>query len=235
VHATVPAKLLHARAARVPAALAETARARAAHASAARAMATRAASGKGTAARRAGGMRRGSIIPRFPRTFRDRSPTAGARRGQDRMNTLETRLRDDVKTAMKAGAKDELDVLRMLLSEGKKIVIDSGAAGDAIPDDVMLKVLRKGIKTRTESAEMFEKAGRKDLLDVERFQIGIIERYLPKTLGEADIEAVVDAVIRELGAKDRSAMGKVIKEVMARLAGQAEGQMVSRLVGARLS
>ena len=151
------------------------------------------------------------------------------------MSSLESRLREDVKTAMKAGAKEELEVLRMLISEGKKIVIDSGAAADAIPDDVLLKVLKKGVKTRTESAEMYAKAGRKDLLDVERFQIGVIERYLPKTLGEPEVGAAVDAVIRELGATDKAAMGKVIKAVMARLAGQADGQMVSRLVAARLS
>jgi uncharacterized protein len=151
------------------------------------------------------------------------------------MTSLETRLREDVKTAMKAGNRDELDVLRMLLSEGKKVVIDAGGASDAIPDDVLMKVLKKGVKTRSESAAMYEKAGRKDLLDVERAQIAIIERYLPKTLGEAEVEAVVDAVIKELGARDKTAMGKVIKEVMARLAGQADGQLVSRLVAGRLS
>jgi len=151
------------------------------------------------------------------------------------MNSLETRLRDDVKTAMKAGNREELDVLRMLLSEGKKIVIDAGSASDAIPDDVLLKVLKKGVKTRSESAAMYEKAGRKDLLEVERAQIAIIERYLPKTLSEDQVEAVVDAVIKDLGARDKTAMGKVMKEVMVRLSGQADGQVVSRLVAARLS
>jgi uncharacterized protein len=151
------------------------------------------------------------------------------------MTSLEARLRDDVKTAMKAGKRDELDVLRMLLSEGKKIVIDAGSASDAIPDDVLLKVLRKGVKTRTESAEMYAKAGRADLLAIERAQIAIIERYLPRTLPEPEVEAVVDAVVRELGALDKAAMGKVMKEVMARLSGQADGQLVSRLVAARLS
>ncbi len=151
------------------------------------------------------------------------------------MNSLETRLRDDVKAAMKAGNREELDVLRMLLSDGKKIVIDAGSASDAIPDDILLKVLKKGVKTRSESAAMYAQAGRKDLLEVERAQIAIIERYLPKTLSEDAVEVVVDAVIKDLGARDKTAMGKVMKEVMVRLSGQADGQLVSRLVAARLS
>ena len=151
------------------------------------------------------------------------------------MTSLETRLREDVKTAMKAGKREELDVLRMLLSDGKKIVIDAGGASDAIPDDVLMKVLRKGVKTRGESAAMYAQAGRKDLLEVERAQIAIIERYLPKTLSEDAVGGTVDAVIKELGARDKTAMGKVIKEVMARLSGQVDGQVVSRLVAARLS
>jgi len=123
----------------------------------------------------------------------------------------------------------------MLLSDGKKIVIDAGGASDAIPDDVLMKVLRKGVKTRGESAAMYAQAGRKDLLEVERAQIAIIERYLPKTLSEDAVGGTVDAVIKELGARDKTAMGKVIKEVMARLSGQVDGQVVSRLVAARLS
>ncbi|MHC4846523.1 MAG: GatB/YqeY domain-containing protein [Planctomycetota bacterium] len=150
------------------------------------------------------------------------------------MTTLEERLKADVKAAMKSGAKEELEVLRRLLSDAKNVAIAAGAERTGIPDDVMLKVLKKGVKTRTESAEVYTKAGRDELAGRERDQIEVIQRYLPTQLSEAEIEVVVDTVILELGATDRSAMGQVIKGVMGKLGGAADGSMVSRIVAGRL-
>ena len=150
------------------------------------------------------------------------------------MTSLEERLKDDIKTAMKAGSKADLEVLRMLISDAKNVAIASGGDRSGIADDVMLKVLQRAVKTRTESCELYAKGGRQDLVDVEMFQIEVIKRYLPAVLSEAEIEVVVDTVILELGARDKSAMGKVIKESMARLKGKAEGSVVSRVVSSRL-
>ena len=151
------------------------------------------------------------------------------------MTTLEQRLKDDIKAAMKSGAKEDLEVLRMLVSDAKNVAINSGQDRSGLPDDLVLKVLQKAVKTRTESAEMYAKGGRQDLVDRERAQIEVVRRYLPDSLTEAEIEVIVDTVIVETGAKDKSAMGAVIKAVMARLAGRAEGSTVSRIVASRLA
>ena len=150
------------------------------------------------------------------------------------MGSLQQRLQDDVKAAMKAGRKDDLEVLRVLLSDVKKILIDGNAPSDDAGDDVVLKVLQKAVKTRQESAEAFLKGGRQDLVDREKAQIAIVQRYLPAGVSEAEIAKVVDAVIAETGASGKAAMGKVMKEVLARLGGRAEGGAVSKVVAARL-
>jgi uncharacterized protein YqeY len=151
------------------------------------------------------------------------------------MTSLQQRLQDDVKAAMRAGNKADLEVLRVLLSDVKKIVIDSGAAGDEAGDDVVLKVLQRAAKTRAESVEAFTKGGRPDLADRERAQIAIVQRYLPVGASEAEIAKVVDAVIAETGAQGKAAMGRVMKEVLARLGGRAEGGAVSKVVATRLT
>ena len=151
------------------------------------------------------------------------------------MPTLQDRIRDDVKAAMKAGRKEDLDVLRMLLADAQKVLVDADAPGNDCGDDVMLKVLQRAARTRAESVEAFLKGGRQDLADRETAQIAIVRRYLPVAAGEDEVRKLVDAVIAETGASGKAAMGKVIKEVMARLSGRGDGATVSRLVGARLS
>jgi hypothetical protein len=151
------------------------------------------------------------------------------------MTSLESRLKDDVKAAMKKGAREELEVLRMLLSDAKNVAIASGGERSGLSDEVMLGVLRKAVKTRSEAAALYAQGGRKDLEDRENAQIDVIRRYLPAEVSEAEIEVVVDTVIVNLGAKTRADMGRVMKEAMARLAGRAEGASVSRIVASRLS
>lgn len=150
------------------------------------------------------------------------------------MPTLEQRLKDDVKAAMKSGAKEDLEVLRMLLSDAKNVAINSGLDRSGLPDDVVLKVLQRAVKTRTESMDLYAKGGRPDLVAREQAQIEVIRRYLPDALTDAELEVIVDTAIVELGAQGRSAMGAVIKAVMVRVSGRAEGAAVSRIVGARL-
>ncbi|MGQ0552317.1 MAG: GatB/YqeY domain-containing protein [Planctomycetota bacterium] len=154
------------------------------------------------------------------------------------MSSLEARLRNDLKAAMKSGAKAELDVLRMLLSEAGYAAAAGVPAGTAEPatlsDELLLKVLKKAVKTRSESIEQFTKGGRQDLSDRERAQISIIQRYLPAEVSDEQITRVVDAVLAELGSPGKSALGKVIKESVARLGGTADGSRVARIVAGRL-
>ena len=151
------------------------------------------------------------------------------------MTSLQQRIQEDVKAALKAGRKEDLEVLRMLLADAQKSLVDAGSPVNDAPDALMLKVLQKAAKTRAESVEAFVKGGREDLAARERFQIEVIRRYLPQGASEAEIAAVVEAVLAETGAQGKAAMGKVIKEVMARLSGRAEGGAVSRIVATRLS
>jgi len=150
------------------------------------------------------------------------------------MTTLHERLLSDVKAAMKSGAAKDLEVLRLLLSDARYAAAAAGVEDDAIPDEVMLKVLRKAVKTRSESIAMFGQGGRQDLIDREALQIEVIKRYLPAEVGAADIERTVAAVMAELGARTKADMGRVIKEVKARLGGGADGGAISRAVGERL-
>jgi len=150
------------------------------------------------------------------------------------MTTLHERLLVDLKSAMKSGAATDLEVLRMLLSDARYAAAAGGGSDDALSDELLLKVLRKAVKTRNESIAMFEKGGRQDLIDREAAQIEVIKRYLPAEVGEADIERVVTQVLTELGATSKADMGRVIKEAKSRLGGGADGGAISRAVGARL-
>lgn len=151
------------------------------------------------------------------------------------MTTLETRLKNDIKTAMKSGAKDDLEVLRTVISDIKNAAIAEGLSREGFGDEIVLKILRKGVKTRSESAEMFREAKREDLESKERFQIEVLRRYLPAEMSTAEIEVIVDTVIVELGATTKKEMGAVMKEVKVRTEGRADGKVVSGIVATRLS
>ena len=151
------------------------------------------------------------------------------------MSTIESQIKDDIKAAMKAGHKEELEVLRMLMSDAKNVAINDGLARTGVEDDTFIKVLRKGVKTRTESADMYREAAREDLEQKERFQIEVLRKYMPAEMSEAELEVIVDTVIVETGATSKKEMGGVIKEVMARTSGRCDGRKVSAIVGTRLS
>lgn len=142
------------------------------------------------------------------------------------------KIQADAMAALKAGDKLRTSVLRMMASELKKAAIDQGK--DVVTGDDALAILRKGVKSRIDSAEQYEKAGRKEAGDKERAEIVIIEGYLPKQADEARIREVAKVVIAEKGLSGTAAMGGAIKETMARLGGAADGKLVSGIVGALL-
>lgn len=142
------------------------------------------------------------------------------------------KIQADAMAALKAGDKLRTSVLRMMASDLKKAAIDQGK--DVVTGEDALAVLRKSVKSRTDSAEQYEKAGRAEAAAKERAEIAIVEAYLPKQADEARIREVAAAVIAEKGASGPAAMGVVIKETMARLAGAADGKLVSSVVGALL-
>lgn len=145
---------------------------------------------------------------------------------------MQERLLEDLKTAMKAGDRQRVSVLRMLRSELKNAEI---ARGDALGDAEVLDILSRYARKRKESAAEYERGGRQDLVDKEMAEHDIVQGYLPAALSEAELGELVDAVIAEQGATGMKQMGPVMKEVLARAAGRAEGGAVSALVKARLS
>ena len=141
------------------------------------------------------------------------------------------RLNEDVKTAMKARDTLRLNVLRMTLSEIKNARIEKLAD---LTDEEVIQVIRRGLKRRQESIEMFGKGGREDLVAKETQEAEILTGYLPQAVTGEVLAQAVDAAIAETGAAGPKDLGKVMKAVMARFPGQVDGKEVQTLVRARL-
>jgi len=137
------------------------------------------------------------------------------------------RIKSDVTSAMKAGERDRVTALRLVLSELQK------AEKDGDTDE--LAVLRRERKRRREAAEAYRGAAREDLAEGEDFEAQIIETYLPAELSDAELDGLVQAAVAETGAESQRDMGKVIKHVMAAAGGRADGRRVSTKVKEVLS
>ena len=144
---------------------------------------------------------------------------------------LEIQIQDDMKSAMRAGETLRRDTLRMLIAALKNERIDKGADLD---EDSVLAVVRRGVKSRKDSAEQYRDAGRDELADKEEAEIAVLEDYLPQMLDEAATIAAVEAAIAETGASEKCDLGKVMKAVMAAHRGLVDGKLVNRLAGERL-
>ena len=140
-------------------------------------------------------------------------------------------LMNDVKTAMKAHDMASVNALRGVIAKAKDLTVN---AGKEMSDEVILQVIAKGVKQREESIAQFEAAGRAELAEGEKKEMELLKKYLPEQLGEEAVAAIVKEAVAATGATSKKDMGKVMKEVMARVKGQADGKLVSRLVGAAL-
>ncbi len=145
---------------------------------------------------------------------------------------LREQLNDDIKTAMKARETDRLNALRLMLSAVKQREVDERITLD---DAGVIGVVEKMIKQRKDSISQYEKAARQDLADKEKFEIGVIEAYLPQQLSPAEVDAVILEAIAATGAKSAADMGKVMGVVKPRLAGRADMGRVSGMVKAKLT
>lgn len=143
--------------------------------------------------------------------------------------SLKQQIDNDIKKAMLAKNKEELEALRSVKSLILLAETEKGGAGD-ISSDAENKLLMKAAKQRKESADIFVQQNRKDLADRELFQLEVISRYLPKQLSEDEIRAAVQSIIQETGAKGPQDMGKVMGVATKKLAGQADGKVISDLV-----
>ena len=141
--------------------------------------------------------------------------------------SLKAQLTDDMKTAMKAGDKERLGVIRLMLAALKQREVDERIE---ITDDIVLAVLEKMLKQRKDSISQFEAAGRDDLAKIEKFESGIIQAYMPQPLSAEEVQALVVQAIADTGAEGPQAMGKVIAALKPQLAGRADMGVVSGLV-----
>lgn len=141
---------------------------------------------------------------------------------------LEQQIQKDIMEAMKAHDNVRTNAVRAIKSE---ILLAKTSGGNAeLTDGDVLKLIQKLIKQRKESAEMYSQGGRKDLADNELAEAGVMERYLPAQLGEAEVEATVKEIIAEVGATKMSDMGKVMGAATKKLSGQADGKLISSIV-----
>jgi len=142
------------------------------------------------------------------------------------MSHLLEKLQEDLKASLKGGEKERTSTLRFLMSQLQYARIEKQAD---LEDEDVLRVLSKQVKNRRESMEAFEKAGRLELYDKEQRELGVIEEYLPEQLGEEEIREVLRSLIVDEGMEGIADMGRLMKDVMPRLQGRAEGSLVSQL------
>ena len=133
----------------------------------------------------------------------------------------------DLKESLKSGDKNRVSILRMVKSDVKNREIEKG---DSLTDEDIQAILRSFSKKARESIDQFTKAGRNELAEKEKAELAVIQEYLPKQLSEEDIRKTVRDVIDETGAAGVKDMGRVMKAVMAKLKGQADGRLVNNLV-----
>lgn len=146
--------------------------------------------------------------------------------------SLRDQLSEDIKTAMKAREADRLAALRLMLAAVKQREVDERITLD---DAGVISVVEKMIKQRKDSIAQYEKAARKDLADKERYEISVIEAYLPKQMSAQEIDAAVGEALAATGAKSAADMGKVMGVLKAKLAGRADMGKVSALVKSKLA
>ena len=143
--------------------------------------------------------------------------------------SLKTTIDNDIKKAMLAKNKEELDALRSIKSMILLAETEKGTVAE-ISSETESKLLMKAAKQRKESAEIFQKEGRADLAQRENIQLEIISRYLPKQLSESEVTDELKKIIGQVGAKGPQDMGKVMGTATKALAGKADGKMISEIV-----
>ena len=145
--------------------------------------------------------------------------------------SLKQQITEDMKTAMRGGDKHRLGVIRLILAAVKQREVDERIELD---DTQTIAVLEKMLKQRKDSVSQYAAAGREDLADVERAEMAVIEGYLPAKLGDAEIDALIDAAIAETGASSARDIGKVVAAVKNKAAGRADMGQVSARIKTRL-
>jgi uncharacterized protein YqeY len=168
---------------------------------------------------------------------------------------LKLRVTEDMKSALRAGEKQRLGIIRLILAAIKQREVDDRSAGSGtghpegaqgaramegalhrieLDDGQVLVVLEKMVKQRRESISQYEAAGRQDLADQEKYELGVLQAYMPAALSEAEVDTLIDAALAETGATTGKDMGKVIAALRPKVQGRADMGKLSAKVKAKL-
>jgi len=148
---------------------------------------------------------------------------------------IKERIQQDMKAALRVGDKERLSALRMVMAAIKNKEIELKKADPGLTDEEVWGVLLSEIKKRRDAAEQYARGGRDDLARKEEEEIAVLQQYLPEQMDEGELRALAREVITAVGAGGVKDMGKVMKELMPKVAGRAEGKVVSRVVKEELS
>ncbi|UCB56530.1 MAG: GatB/YqeY domain-containing protein [Candidatus Omnitrophota bacterium] len=143
------------------------------------------------------------------------------------------KIESDFKEALKRKDTIAISTLRMLKAAIHNKQIEK--KGEKLQEAEVVKIISKQVQQHQDSIEQFKKGNRQELVEKETKELQILKKYLPEQLSSEEITKVVDKVIAETGAKDKSDFGKVMKTAMAHFKGQADGKLVSQIVSARLN
>lgn len=146
--------------------------------------------------------------------------------------SLKAKITEDMKTAMRAKDAPRLSAVRLLLAAMKQKEVDERVE---LSDTDVVTIIDKMIKQRRESIAQFEKGGRQDLADAEKFEVGVLQVYMPQALSDAEVENEIAAALQSTGAKTMADMGKVMAVLKPKLAGRADMGKVSARVKSRLA
>jgi uncharacterized protein YqeY len=145
--------------------------------------------------------------------------------------SLKSRITEDMKAAMRAKDAPRLGAIRLLQAAIKQREVDERIELD---DTQVIEAIEKMLKQRRDSISQYEAAGRNDLADVEKFEVSVLQSYLPQPLTEAEIAELLDKAIADTGASGVKDMGKVVAAVKPQVVGRADMGKVSGLIKARL-
>lgn len=143
---------------------------------------------------------------------------------------LGERIDSEMKDAMRAKDMVKLNTLRMVKSALMYYLMEKGGKDRPATDADVIAVVQKQVKQRRDSIESYEKGGRADLADKEKSELAVLESFLPKQMSPDEVLVIVKATIAELGATTKAQMGAVMKALMPKVAGKADGKLVSQLV-----
>jgi len=141
--------------------------------------------------------------------------------------SLEDRIREDLKKAMKGRDEVAVRTLRMVIAAIRNFEVEK--IKEATDEDV-IAVLQKEAKKRKEAIEQYKAANREDLASAEEAELRVIEKYLPEQMGEEEIKELAKEIIKQVGATTVKDLGKVMKEIMPRVKGRADGKLVNKIV-----